>query len=104
MPQQLITSRHFGYQGTAEAIKQYLGNLGHQTDDVLDPATHRATHFSIRGTTINVGYHPERSGGRPVVWMLNAPDLVAQHPDWAEAGLRLYPKLYQRFRRKKTTR
>ena len=95
----LIANRRFVYRGTPQAIKQFVEALGYQTEDIMDSYNHEPVYFLIRRTNIKVGYKRGTDPGRPMVWMLNGPSLVEQHPDDAAAGLTLYPKLYRRFRR-----
>jgi hypothetical protein len=100
----IYASRHFAYGDEPEVIRNYITDLGCITDEVYDRDTKQATGFAIRGTTVRLGYRLVTQGmmspAHPTIFLLNTPETTNGDLEMAERSMKLYQKLYRRFRRR----
>ena len=100
----IYASRHFRYNSEPEQIRDYLSGLGYATDEIYDRDTKQATGFAIRGTTVRLGYWLVTQGmispAHPTIFLLNTPETTNGDLEMAERSMKLYQKLYRRFRKR----
>src|SRR5437870_12214165 len=102
--------RRLQYYGSPDEIKDYLNNLGykvqehHYSDDKS-----KVTGFTVLGTDVRLSYdlvsrHPVTGDlttlGFGMIGLHTNPQSLDYSPEKAARSLKLYEKLYRRFRRK----
>ena len=101
-------SRAFVYYVEPEEVKKYLTDLGYQTENLHNRSQGQIGGFAVIGTTVQVGYDlivAGRFAAERRIAVLTDPLHTGNDLEKLERSLKLYQKLYNRFRkrRKKTT-
>jgi hypothetical protein len=93
--------RHFIYQVSPAELKDYLHQSGYETEELFNREGTQTLGFKVSKTTLVVGY-PIWLQGREVakggVTLRNTPDATQGKLEMAEQSLKLFHKLYRRFR------
>jgi hypothetical protein len=100
-----VKVRRFVYNTASSEIKEYLQDQGYQIQEYYS-TTGEPVGFDVVGTTIRLGY--QFVDGRYVqgatISMLNHPAVVEHEPETVGQSVRLYERLYRRFRKKRVTK
>jgi hypothetical protein len=97
-----INRRRFRYYATPDELKRFLHGLGYETQDVYSQNGERVTSFRVSDANIDVGYDIVVQGrvvGHGLVGLNTNPFQPDYSPGKAEASLKLYQKLYRKFRK-----
>jgi hypothetical protein len=102
-------ARSFRYFADPAKVRQYVEDLGYQTKETHNDERTRATGFTVRGTTVDISYdlvlpHPVTgelaTAAYGLITLWNDPFSTRGDPELLERSLKLYEKLYGRFRRR----
>jgi hypothetical protein len=97
--------RKFQYQARPDEVRQFLERLGFATDLTYGRYEPDPIGFTVRGTTVRLDYDLVVDGrivAFGMISMLNTPISTGDDPQIAAASVKLYEKLYRRFRTPRT--
>ena len=99
-------SRQFPYYVEPDEVRQYLNELGCQTEDIYNREQDKVVGFLVCDTSVIVGYDLVSSGrivAQREIAFKNDPYWTGGDSEKEERSLKLYQKLYRRFHKRRSS-
>jgi len=97
-------SRQFPYYVEPEEVRKYVHELGYQTEEIYNHEQSKVVGFLVVGTSVIIGCNLISNGkiiAQREIAFKNDPYWIGDDSRKAERSLKLYQKLYRRFRKRR---